>query len=1069
MSLTLDTIKGKCAKQEEFEAGIALKRQVTLESVQSFWKGEISVQASVQEPNMPKDMACCHKVRFSLEKEEYQSWHCSCMKAGKSLCRHIVAASLAYYKMLQGKQTISTSLAMRRIVKGYQKQEMLAAEKGCKEKVQLIPVLSIIEGKGKLGLRIGNSYKYYMVKNLTEFYFHMEARDTVKYGKYLELVHVKEVFLKESLPLLEFIMGAIENELRYYRQYYPGRVETGLKCREIELSKEMTERFFKMYIGKQLVVVENGWEREVKVLEKNPEFHICLKKEWNGYTMNWKESVTLLEGENRLYLIDGGYIYCTSPEFTKDMFVFIKEWGAYGKQNSCQIGIYDMPGVCGQVLPYLLKWVQFDAKDIDLEQYKPRPVEAIFSFDVNAEGAITCEETLLYGDFSFNPVKGNSVPVTIYRDYPGEYRIRKIVEDYFKYYDLESGLLLLSQEEEIFRLIDTGIEEFMQVGTVYLSERLKTIQVVAPPKPFIGVSLKGDMLDLTIDLGGVPKEELSGLLENYRLKKKFYRLRKGEFLKIEDTALSVLFEAADGLSLPLEGVEKQVSIPAYHALYLDQVLADNRINSNRNDGFCKLIEICNNNNDFELPKGFCGTLREYQKVGYGWLRTLSQCGFGGILADEMGLGKTIQVIALLLSVKEELSSPALIICPASLVYNWEKEIKHFAPGLDVLVISGNVEERENIFTNQRKEQIWVTSYDLLKRDIQWYETMKFSYQVIDEAQMIKNYSTQVTKAVKAIKSQHRFALTGTPMENRLSELWSIFDYLMKGYLYSYSHFREKIELPIIKEGDGRASLRLKKLLKPFILRRLKKEVLKDLPEKLETIVYSRMDGEQKLLYMAYVAKIQEELGQSTPEEYQEGKIQILAALTRLRQICCDPALCYENYKGDSAKLNTCMELIEEGLGEGHRFLLFSQFTGMLGKIKEELEKRKIPCFILTGGTLKQERLEMSERFNKGEGKVFLISLKAGGTGLNLIGADMVIHYDPWWNVAAQHQATDRAHRIGQGQIVTEIKLVAQGTIEENILHLQERKQRLSEEIIDGANSGLSSITKEELLEILNEI
>ncbi|MBP3544638.1 MAG: DEAD/DEAH box helicase, partial [Lachnospiraceae bacterium] len=375
---------------------------------------------------------------------------------------------------------------------------------------------------------------------------------------------------------------------------------------------------------------------------------------------------------------------------------------------------------------------------------------------------------------------------------------------------------------------------------------------------------------------------------------------------------------------------------------------------------------------------------------------------------------------------------------------------------------------EETLKNAEHAQVWITSYDLLKRDLERYENNGFSYQIIDEAQVIKNHSTQSAKAVKAIRAEHRFALTGTPIENRLSELWSIFDYLMPGYLYPYAYFREELEIPIIKNEDEQAARRLRRLMKPFVLRRLKQEVLKELPEKLETVVYSRMETEQKQLYAAYASKVRAELSQKTPEEYRENKIQILSALMRLRQLCCDPALCYDNYEGGSAKLNTCMELIGEGLEAGHRFLLFSQFTTMLERIKMELEKKGVPYFMLTGSTPKQDRVLMAERFNEGEGGVFLISLKAGGTGLNLTGADMVIHYDPWWNLAAQNQATDRAHRIGQKNKVTVWKLVAKGTIEENIIRLQESKHKLAEQILGGGEGGLASLTQEEILALLNE-
>ena len=1069
MSFTRETISRTCADSEEYEAGKSLITQTKLDSVQSFWKGEVTIQAHV----MDKEQN--YKVRISLQDGKYQTWQCSCQNGYKVLCRHAAAASLVYYTMIHQKAQFqaATSPAMQKMLRDYQSQGISDVMQTQHEgKVRLIPILSIENGKARVGFKIGNINKSYIVKDLVEFYFHMKLNETVEYGKFLSFVHAEWSFSRDTLPLLKFLMRAVENELEYYRQYNPYRPETGKKCKELPLTKSMLDQLLSLYTGKKLALIgDTGWDRNVGVVEENPMLNIRLREEPGGCQIILEDAVSVLEGEKRLYIVYHDKIYCTSEKFSRDMRIFLREAGRTGKSTSYLIGRRDMPGLCGQMLPCISRWAKVDTGELDLEQYTPKPVEVTFSFDINEEGAVTCEEKLIYGDFSFNPVRGSSVPVHVYRDLPGEYRIRTTVEQYFKYYDLDSGMLLLYEEEDIFRLMESGLEEFMQLGDVYVSEALKAVKVMPAPKISMGVSLEGNMLELTIDAGGLSEEELMELLKNYRLKKKFYRLKKGEFIKIADTSLAAFSEAAEGLKLTYkELMQEKIALPAYRAMYLENVLSDGGIDFRRSREFKGLIRACKNieDSDFEVPEALAGTLRGYQKTGYRWLRTLSQYGFGGILADEMGLGKTIQMIALLLSVKEELADPALIVCPASLVYNWENELHRFAPELSVLVITGNAEERGEIL-KRGNQQIWITSYDLLKRDLERYTDIDFSYEIIDEAQVIKNHSTQSARAVKAIRSKHRFALTGTPIENRLSELWSIFDYLMQGYLYSYAYFREELEIPIVKNEDERAAMRLRRMLKPFVLRRLKKDVLKELPEKLETVVYSRLEGEQKRLYAAYAAKVREEIEKTTPEEYREGKMQILAELTRLRQLCCDPGLCYENYNGDSAKLSTCIELIEEGLEAGHRFLLFSQFTAMLDRIKQELEKRKIVYFLLTGVTPKQERIQMAERFNAGEGSVFLISLKAGGTGLNLTGADMVIHYDPWWNLAAQNQATDRAHRIGQTHKVNVFKLVAKSTIEENIIRLQESKYKLAEQIIGGEKGSLSSLTQEELLELLNEI
>ena len=524
----------------------------------------------------------------------------------------------------------------------------------------------------------------------------------------------------------------------------------------------------------------------------------------------------------------------------------------------------------------------------------------------------------------------------------------------------------------------------------------------------------------------------------------------------------------DGLGLTkAQMAEDVMRIPGYRAFYLDSILEARRGMTVYRDRMFKAVVRgmkALEDSDFEVPETLNGELREYQKLGFKWMKTLDLSGFGGILADDMGLGKTVQVIALLLDEqKSGGGQPSLIVCPASLVYNWENEIRKFGPSLKSLLVTGGAAERKAALKQAGEYDVVITSYDLLRRDLELYGGLEFRYEIIDEAQYIKNAGTLSAKAVKAVKARSRFALTGTPIENRLGELWSIFDYLMPGFLFAYQKFRREYEVPAARDGDREALSRLHRLTGPFILRRLKGEVLKELPEKLETVIYSRAEGAQRELYNANAALLKEKLEEGG---FEREKFQVLADLTRLRQICCHPSLCYSHYKEGSAKLETCVDLIRDGVGGGHRILLFSQFTSMLDLLGERLAKEKIPFYRLTGETPKEERVRLAGLFGQDEVSVFLISLKAGGTGLNLTAADMVIHYDPWWNMAAQNQATDRAYRIGQEKKVTVFKLIMKDTVEENILRLQEMKQSLAEGVIAPGTIELASLTGRDVLRLL---
>ena len=646
-----------------------------------------------------------------------------------------------------------------------------------------------------------------------------------------------------------------------------------------------------------------------------------------------------------------------------------------------------------------------------------------------------------------------------------------ILNELFPKFDETEDLYLADDTDNArFGLLKHGVPKLMAYGAVHVTDALSRIGIRKTPSIQIGVSVESDLLNLEVLTNDMTYDELAALLLSYKNKKKYHRLRSGEFIDLDkNESIDTLVELTEASGADIKDlIAGRIQIPAFRALYLDKMLEGHEeLIAGRDRHYRNLIRNFKtiSDADFDTPEAMRGVLRPYQELGYKWLKTLETAGFGGILADDMGLGKTLQMLTLLQSYKETSDLAALVVCPASLVYNWIEEARKFAPGIRAAALAGTKAERRNILRTHSEYDLLVTSYDLLKRDIDMYEDISFTHQILDEAQFIKNARAVAAKTVKLVHADHRFALTGTPVENRLSELWSIFDFLMPGFLYGYDVFRKKYELPVSKHSDEHATEGLRNMIAPFILRRKKKDVLKDLPDKIEEVRYARMDEPQRRLYDAQAARISrlvEEKG-----DLSTGKIEVLAELTRIRQICCDPDLVFRDYEGGSAKREACIDLVVSAADAGHKMLLFSQFTSMLALLGEDLKKEGIEYYKLTGETSKEERIRLVKAFNSDDTPVFLISLKAGGTGLNLTGADIVIHYDPWWNIAAQDQATDRAHRIGQTKDVTVFRLIAKDTIEEKILKLQETKKELADAVLSGEMRSLASMSKEELLDLLS--
>ncbi len=942
------------------------------------------------------------------------------------------------------------------------------------EDVELEPSFHFTYHEWKVSFKIGTKKKY-VIKNLTEFYERMQQSEQFEYGKDFTFIHKKSAFAKSSWNYLEFILERIEESIvvrGMQKDSYRSDVEIK---RTIPLTPGSVDKLLPTLIGKEVqFAVEDIGEKErgkARVIEQKPMLELNIQPIYeNESKMSavqlWMTASHIFYGNEHTYCYQYNKIVISNPEFAKTVNPLLQTIHLRGKVTFGKIALQ---GLYEKVLPTVSNYI--DIKEEDGERIReelPEKIEVEFFLDETEEHTIFVE------------VKGTQQGVELdfsnvnkLQNYGFELEWSLITTILNRYMQEQNGnIIYIDNDEDVsYEFLTVGAKELLRFGVVHVSDSLKKKTVRKVPKISVGVQVKSDILNLQLQSDDIDFLELHEILKSYKSKKKFYKLKDGTFLPLEGESLDTMIELMDGLQLqPKDFTKEQLEIPAYRALYIDKLFQGKEDVSYERDK--QLKEIVRNfrtveDGNYEVPKHLKSILRNYQKVGYRWLCLLGEYGFNGILADDMGLGKTLQIITLL-QAKKRKGRTSLIVTPASLVYNWEHEVERFGQGLKVAVVAGTPSERKTMIEDVKNYDVVVTSYDLLKRDIAMYKDISFFYQAIDEAQYIKNQNAQVSKAVKLIRAKHKIALTGTPIENRLSELWSIFDYLMPGYLFQYDKFKSRFESVIVKQKDDAVVKRLKEMVSPFILRRLKKDVLKDLPDKLEEVVYAKMEKTQTDLYTAYVAKVKQELDEQGAEEFRKNKLKVLAEITRLRQICCDPNLIYDNYKGESAKLETCMELIQNAKDSGHKVLLFSQFTTMLELIEKRLVEAGVESYKITGATPKGKRLQLVDEFNKNDVTVFLISLKAGGTGLNLTGADMVIHYDPWWNVAAQNQATDRAHRIGQKNVVTVFQLIAKGTIEEKIIQMQKTKKELADQIISGEENQLSTMNKDDFINLLSQ-
>lgn len=631
--------------------------------------------------------------------------------------------------------------------------------------------------------------------------------------------------------------------------------------------------------------------------------------------------------------------------------------------------------------------------------------------------------------------------------------ILKNYEKDFKLRQISDHEYLLEEDEEIYEFMTEKVKVLKEKADIFYEDKFARRKYSAGKVSTKG-GLKDGILHFEFSIENIGNDEIEKLLKTLKERKKFFRLKDGGIIKFENSDFDELEKILTTLKADKEEIRKGKILREKRYSYFIRQRMENMSGAVVSQGLKKFANEMETVDEIEIPAQF-SMLREYQKYGVSWLCFLKKYGLGGILADDMGLGKTLQVITFLSLTLKEAGGSTLIIVPKSLMYNWKSEFERFAPEVSVKILDGTKKSREEIFSKILPGDVILTSYGTIHRDRELYQKIEFENIILDEAQNIKNIGTKTTQGVKEIKGRDRFALTGTPVENNLMELWSIFDFMMPGYLKNHSDFEKKF----IKTINYKM---LKSLTAPFILRRMKKDVLTELPEKIESSIPVELYPEQKKIYLSYLKKAQQEVQNSG-----ENSMVMLSVLTRLRQICSHPGMFLEEYRGESSKIDLILELLAEYKESGHRVLVFSQFTKIFQIIKDKIGDEYTYKY-LDGATPSKERIKLVESFNRGEGDFFMISLKAGGTGLNLTGADIVIHMDPWWNPAVEDQATDRAYRMGQKNVVNVLKLISVGTIEEQIDSLKLDKKSMIQEVFEGEGKDIMKLDKKEILELLKK-
>ena len=1010
-------------------------------------------------------------VTIGFGEDEQITHSCNCPAHAKypGACKHVVAALLFIADYQQRADALENlgweDQTAYKIIEYFRKREYRKLTPQYFHLALQVTVnepLKSRQSKAFVGLYAGSS-KMYKVSNTKKFIQDYYNHKEIRLGKEFRYIPEECQFEPTSAAVLAYLSEIYEIQETLGKTYYSNLFNR----QELVVSQNMLCKLLRLAEGLHCDIILRDKKMEnMEIMCSNPKLSMELQMEDEVLSLHdmGQEPIISICEDGSILCYQGG-IYLPDMEFLANLRPFFTT--LFGKkQSELEFRGENMGSFIEKVLPVIKKTMNIQVPEKIKDHYIVEQLQPKLYFDIDRSRqrpVLVARMIFAYGEHEVNPLqdehKGSYILV---RDREEEEQLLRLMYD--KHFSVRREQFVLTKEDEIFQLMTEGIQDLCRQFEVFYSKEYKANSIKKVGMLSAGIRLNTDinLLEMDVDYGHIPKEELRDFFRSIKLKKKYYRLKSGAFVNLmtEDKQID---ELRDLLSIGEVTEDNKIAFSQTAVMEVDELLPHTQ-RITRDAGYKQLLEDLKNpdKTNWELPNGMEDILRPYQITGYRWLCSLAHYGMGGILADDMGLGKTLQTITYVLA---NPGTRTLIVCPTSLAYNWQDEFSKFAPQIATQIISGTPQERADLMQQSTDVPVWITTYPLIRKDVDLYKAQIFDACFIDEAQFIKNPTSLGAKAVKAVQAKHRFALTGTPIENTLSELWSIFDFVMPGFFGRYRQFEECYEKPILRDHDSVQMQKLRRKIRPFVLRRMKKEVLTELPDKIETRRMAEMGAKQRKIYESYLARIQMELAGDEENTPGGNRMQVLAALTRLRQICCHPATFASNYHGGSGKLDLLMEQLPDILEGGHSVIVFSQFTSMLSIIAHELKQRNIPFFYLAGSTSAQERKREVKEFNRGEVKVFLISLKAGGTGLNLTGADTVIHFDPWWNPAVEDQATDRAYRIGQKKKVQVIKYVMKDSIEEKIYELQKRKKQLSDQLIQAGESFVTQLTMEEIKEL----
>jgi len=992
--------------------------------------------------------------------------HCDCPAfATFGSCKHNVAVLLAIVERQQQSPSLMNNrqLSARRqldyakqfteIVQSVTSATQRLDESSIKQPMHVQYILSWTRSRDLfLELKTGIDY-YYVVKDISELLHAVFMKEEHLFTPRFKYNPNEHYFLEKDLAIFQKIQLMIDNEKMFRRQWYIEQYERGTDRRYQTISPLLFSDMIQLLIDRDLTFnLEDQRYKNIQLVEGEQPFQFELtESDSTNYVLEFSE---LQRGKYfPLYgvFFDEGTFYLLNRE---QQGFLEKMNDKYIPNSQIMIPKREASTLLSDLIPSLEQISPVNIEGTIDDQMVKTPLQTKLYLDIT-DDMVKGTLEYHYDKYKINPFTNEGARETlIIRQRDQEEHVMQTIEQANFFYNGEEIYIELNDDTLPEFLYETlpMLEDHMEV---YLTTRLKRLIIDEPTRlaPEIRVNESTQLLEIDFDLTGIDETDISEILQSVIEKRKFHRLKSGELVRLHDEDSQKMADLMETFNLPASELQTgHIELPLYRSPQLDEIIDDNHYDKTFETLLQQLLEP--KELTYELPATLHAELRPYQLTGYQWLKSLGHYRLGGILADDMGLGKTLQAIAYLLSEKGD--KPQLVIAPASVVYNWKSELNRFAPDLEVAMITGSQEERQRKIKTSTDADVWLTSYAMARQDIDSYRELTFHTLILDEAQYIKNYETKTSQAIRQLQATHRFGLSGTPIENNIEELWSIFQVIMPGFMPNRRRFR-KLEYNQIAQ-----------MVRPFILRRLKKDVLTELPEKIESIHRSELTRKQKELYLGYLQQLRSETVDSLKSQtFNKQRMKILAGITRLRQICCHPSMFIDNYEGESGKLEQLIELVKTSIDSGKRMLIFSQFTSMHKIIIERLKQESIDYFYLHGGTPSAERLKMSEQFNQGEKSVFLISLRAGGTGLNLTGADTVILYDLWWNPAVEDQAADRAHRFGQKNVVQVIRLICEGTIEEKIYELQQQKRELIDQVIQPGETALAQLTEEDIKQLLN--